>query len=209
MCQSLCSSAATMIWRSASALRAWNVVGALPAEVLCEPAPSRTSAGMSSTPIASPSVAMIIRSTTFRSSRTLLRVQSYRIRQSSAAGSTVLGRMPKRAQVVVKRCSTSTGTSDRRSRSAGTRTTDVESEVDVLAEPAGTHFSVEVTIRGGHDPRRHGDRAVAAEPRDLSLFDDAQQFRLRREGQLPDLVEKQRATGRGFERALRSEERRV
>ena len=78
---------------------------------------------MSSTPIASSSVAMIIRSTTFRSSRTLLRIQSYRMRQSSAAGSIVFGRTPKRAQVAIRRCSTSAGMSERRSRSAGTRTT--------------------------------------------------------------------------------------
>src|SRR5881409_639949 len=124
MCQSLCSRAATMIWRSASALRAWNVVGAgPPAAPARGPALSWMSAGMFSTPIVSPSVAMIIRSTTFRSSRTLFRVQSYRIRQSSAAGSTVLGRTPKRAQVTIRRCSTSAGMSDNRSRSAGTRTT--------------------------------------------------------------------------------------
>src|SRR6058998_78863 len=124
MCQSLRSRAATMIWRSASALRAWKVVGAGPSAALARgPALSWMSAGMFSTPIVSPSVAMIIRSTTFRSSRTLFRAQSYRIRQSSAAGSTVLDRTPKRAQVTIRRCSTSAGMSDNRSRSAGTRTT--------------------------------------------------------------------------------------
>ena len=79
---------------------------------------------------------------------------------------------------------------------------DVESEIDVLAEPAGPHFGLEVAIRGGHDARRHGDRPVTAEPGNLSLFDDAQQLRLRRDGELTDLVEKQRTAGRGFERTL-------
>src|SRR5205809_361602 len=121
MCQSLCSRAATMIWRSASALRAWHVVGAGPPA-----APAR-------------------------------------------------------------------GDAD---------DVDVESEVDVLAEAAGPYFGLEVAVRGGHDPRRHGDRPIPTESGDLPLFDDAQQLRLRRGRQFTDLVEKQRTAGRGFERAL-------
>src|SRR5439155_14935302 len=78
----------------------------------------------------------------------------------------------------------------------------VEPIIDVLTEPAGPHFVLEVTVRGGYDPRRHGDRPVPAEPGDLPLFDDAQQFRLRRERQLADLIEKQRTAGGGFERTL-------
>src|SRR3989454_8073531 len=69
---------------------------------------------------------------------------------------------------------------------------DVESEVDVLAEAAGSYFGLEVAVRGGHDARRHGDRPIPTESGDLPLFDDAQQLRLRRGRQFTDLVEKQR-----------------
>src|SRR6266550_2210087 len=76
MCQSLRSKAATMMRRSASALSAWKLVGAgpglVPANAPLAP-PSRISAGTSSSAITSVSVAMIMRSTTFRSSRTLFR----------------------------------------------------------------------------------------------------------------------------------------
>ena len=48
----------------------------LPAPRLPTPASPRISAGTCSGPMVSPSVAMIIRSTTFRSSRTLFRAQS-------------------------------------------------------------------------------------------------------------------------------------
>src|SRR6266571_3219631 len=72
------------------------------------------------------------------------------------------------------------------------------------------HSSTAGSTRLGRTPRRthsdvtgvHSHGPVAAEPRDLPLLDDPQQFGLGGEGQLADLVEEQRAARRGLERAL-------
>src|SRR2546426_5496260 len=66
----------------------------------------------------------------------------------------------------------------------------VQTVIDILAEPAGPHLSVEGHIGGGDDPCRHADRALAAERLDLSFLQRAQELRLRREGKVDDLIEK-------------------
>ena len=66
---------------------------------------------------------MIIRSMMFRSSRTLLRRQSYPISSSSASADIFLGRIRNRSQVAATNREASSGMSESRSRSGGTRST--------------------------------------------------------------------------------------
>src|SRR5437870_1060622 len=65
----------------------------------------------------------------------------------------------------------------------------VQTVIDILAEPASTHLSLEGNVGGGDNPRRHSDRPLAAERLDLSFLQRAQELRLRGEGQVDDLVE--------------------
>src|SRR2546430_858667 len=65
----------------------------------------------------------------------------------------------------------------------------VQTVVDILAEPASPHLSLERDIGGGDDPRGHSDRPFAAERLDLSFLQDTQELRLRGEGQVDDLIE--------------------
>ena len=53
--------------------------------------------------------------------------------------------------------------------------------------------------RGRDDADVHVDRALRAQPFDLPLLEDAEQLDLERERQLADLVEEERAAGRGLE----------
>ena len=70
-------------------------------EVTAVPPAGRMSAGTCSGAITSPSAAMIMRSTTFRSSRTLFRLHSYPMSRSRAAAATFFRRTPKRTQIPV------------------------------------------------------------------------------------------------------------
>src|SRR2546427_4718968 len=65
----------------------------------------------------------------------------------------------------------------------------VQTEIDILAEPASAHLSVEADIGGGDDPRGHADRPRAAERLDLSFLQCTQELRLRGERQVDDLIE--------------------
>jgi len=72
----------------------------------------------------------------------------------------------------------------------------VQTVIDILAEPASAHLSVEGDIGGGDDPREHLDRALAAERLDLSLLQRAQQLRLRRERKVDALMCSERVVER-------------
>src|SRR5437867_9559814 len=65
----------------------------------------------------------------------------------------------------------------------------VQTEIDILAEPASPHFSLEGHVGGGDDPRGHSDRPLAAERLDLSFLQRTQELRLRGEGKVDDLIE--------------------
>src|SRR5438552_4747500 len=70
---------------------------------------------------------------------------------------------------------------------------DVEAIIEVLAKSAGVHFLGQVFVGGGDDARLHGNRLVGADRQDFLLFDGAEQLGLRRQGQLADFIEKDRA----------------
>ncbi len=111
--------------------------------------------------------------------------------------------MPKRAQIAEANPSAISGTSLSRSRSGGTAIcVDVEPVVEVLAESSGRHLRVEVAVRRRHDPRVHGQQAGRADPGHMALLEHAEQLGLRRERQLADLIEEQRAALGRLERAL-------
>ena len=74
-----------------------------------------------------------------------------------------------------------------------------EPVVQVLAEPAGRHLGAQVAVRGGDDPDVDGDRAIGPQPADGPLLHHAQELHLRGQRELADLVEKERAAGRGLE----------
>src|SRR5690606_30866413 len=59
----------------------------------------------------------------------------------------------------------------------------------------------EVAIRRGDDPRGNRHGPAAAEPHHLTVFEHPQQLGLRRQRQLADLVEEERAVAGVFERA--------
>ena len=82
---------------------------------------------------------------------------------------------------------------------------------EILAETSGFDLGCQVAVgRGQH---AHVDLAGLgfADPLDFLLLQDAQQFRLHRQGQLADFIEEKRAAAREFEApglvALRSGER--
>ena len=73
---------------------------------------------------------------------------------------------------------------------------DVEAIVEVLTEAARLDLALEIAIGGRDDARRDRDGPVAADAHHLPLFEHAQQLGLRRQRQLADLVEEQRASCR-------------
>ena len=81
---------------------------------------------------------------------------------------------------------------------------DVQPVVEVLAELAGRDRLFEILVGGGHEPHVGPDGFRAAQPLELALLQDAQQLHLRREVQLADLVEEQRAAFGELEAALSS-----
>src|SRR2546426_7546 len=66
----------------------------------------------------------------------------------------------------------------------------VQTVVDILAEPASPHLSLERDIGGGDDPRGHSHRPLAAERLDLSFLQCTQELRLRGERKVDNLIEK-------------------
>src|SRR5439155_9502716 len=67
----------------------------------------------------------------------------------------------------------------------------IQTVIDILAEPASPHLSVEGDIGGGDDSHIHADRPLAAEWLDLSLLQRTQELRLRGEGKVGDLIEEE------------------
>jgi hypothetical protein len=76
---------------------------------------------------------------------------------------------------------------------------DVEAVIEIVAEFGGRNRLLEVLVRGGDEPDVRVDRLGAAEPLEFALLQDAQQLDLRREVEIADLVEKQRAAVRQLE----------
>ena len=69
----------------------------------------------------------------------------------------------------------------------------VESEQQVLAEPAAVHFLVQIGIGRGDDPGIHPARARRSQPLELAGLDHPQQLGLLAERHVGDLVEEERA----------------
>ena len=70
----------------------------------------------------------------------------------------------------------------------------VETEVEVLAESPGGDFVGEVAIGGRDHPHVDGDRLVVADPHDHPFLQRAKDFGLRRQREVADLIEEERAT---------------
>src|SRR6185436_7786492 len=79
---------------------------------------------------------------------------------------------------------------------------DVEPVVEILAEGAGGDRLLQVLVGGGDQAHVRLDRLGAADPLELPLLQDTEQLHLRRQVDVADLVEKQRAAVRQLEAAL-------
>src|SRR5262249_5491597 len=64
------------------------------------------------------------------------------------------------------------------------------------------HVDFEVAMRRRNDACRHGNRPIRSESNDCALLQHAQELGLRRQGQLADLVEKERSSAGRLERAF-------
>ena len=73
---------------------------------------------------------------------------------------------------------------------------------EVLAEAALGDHRVQVAMRGGDDAHVDVERLAAADALEAAVLQDAQQPHLRRQRQLADLVEEQRAAVGALEPAL-------
>ena len=69
---------------------------------------------------------------------------------------------------------------------------DVQPVVEILAERLRLHPSFQVLVRRRDDPHVRVDHLRSADPRDLLLLDGAQELRLDRRRDVPDLVEEER-----------------
>ena len=70
---------------------------------------------------------------------------------------------------------------------------DVEAVVEVLAEAPFAHLGREIAVGRGDEAHVDLDRLVAADALERPLLEDAQQLDLRRQRDLADLVEEERA----------------
>ena len=70
---------------------------------------------------------------------------------------------------------------------------DIESEIEVFAERAGTVGGFQVAVGGGDDPDIHIHFFVAADRADFLLLKDPQELGLHFQGQFANLVEENRA----------------
>ena len=77
-----------------------------------------------------------------------------------------------------------------------------ETEVEVLAQPAGLDLVLEVAVGGGDDAGVDLDRLGRADRSDLALLEHAQQLDLKAHRHVADLVEEQRAVAAELEDAL-------
>ena len=82
------------------------------------------------------------------------------------------------------------------------QTHDTEPVEQIFAEPAVPHFFLELAVRRGDDTYVHGDRLVRPHATDLPLFENPEQLRLEFEGELAELVEKDRPPLRHLEQPL-------
>ncbi len=78
---------------------------------------------------------------------------------------------------------------------------DIESEVEIGAEPPRFDELAQVAIGGRDHARSHRPRLRRADPLELAIFQNAQQLDLQRRTELADLVEKDRAVARHLEAA--------
>ena len=79
---------------------------------------------------------------------------------------------------------------------------DAQSVVEIFAKGAVVDHLTKVAVRRGDHPDVDRDHACAADALHLARFEHAQELGLKAEGELADLVEKERATIRYFEAAL-------
>src|SRR5262245_411204 len=76
---------------------------------------------------------------------------------------------------------------------------DVQPIVEILAKLAVLQGVLEVPVGGCHDPHIDVDELAAADPRKGQILKDVEQLRLQRQGELADLIEKDRAHVRELE----------
>src|SRR5689334_598955 len=76
---------------------------------------------------------------------------------------------------------------------------DVEPVVQVGAKLVLVHHRLQVAVRGSHEADVRSDRAGAAHSLELLVLNGTQQFRLKFEWQLTDLIQKQRTLVRQLE----------
>src|SRR5262249_33508400 len=76
---------------------------------------------------------------------------------------------------------------------------DVQPEEEVLAEAPRADLGSEVAVRRGDDADVDGLRAIAAEPLEAMLLEEAEELALQLRRQLADLVEEDGAARRGLE----------
>src|SRR5262245_45628885 len=79
---------------------------------------------------------------------------------------------------------------------------DVQSVIEVAAEPSGANVFRQIAISGCDDPDVNVNRIAAAEPLEFALLQHAQQHYLQLRRQLSDLVQKERAAVRLLEAPL-------
>src|SRR5213082_2007356 len=70
---------------------------------------------------------------------------------------------------------------------------DVEAEVEILAEAPRLDLLLQVPVGSADHPHVDGDLALASEPAQPLLLEDPEELRLQLDGDLPDLVEEERA----------------
>ena len=70
---------------------------------------------------------------------------------------------------------------------------DLQAVVQILAEPPGGHFRLQIAMGGGDDPKIHLAPLQRAHRAEFALLDKAQQLDLHFERQVADLIEKGRA----------------
>jgi hypothetical protein len=76
---------------------------------------------------------------------------------------------------------------------------DVQAIEEVRPETAVLDQGVEVPVGRGDDPNVGPQRLVRAQPGELAVLEETEQLDLGRGGKVADLVEKDGASGRGFE----------
>src|SRR5262245_766367 len=72
-------------------------------------------------------------------------------------------------------------------------TDDVESEIEILSEPALRHQALQVSISGGDDAHVDGDASLRAQPLDLPAFDHPEDLGLSIRAHVADLIEEHRS----------------